>query len=163
MGGNKITGVGVGTTDSDVVNKKQLDVLKTLNTYYFTTDLKHNNAAIVKFPKIDSYPFSANDSSRNLKISLPGYYQVIYTDGGKNTDVLEMVEDVPSLTPTSLFKIKLNSKTYFQTITINAVVKITVNENTLFLVIGASSSVAGRVSMLDGIGYSSFYIKYLHA
>ena len=107
--GNKIIGVGNGTANSDAVNKKQFDDLETqinsevatvdnkitqirndINTilnsltklkyYYFSDQLKHDNANTVKFPAINSYPFSAVNESEFLKIELDGHYQIIYTD-----------------------------------------------------------------------------------
>ena len=87
--GNKIVGVGDGTSNNDAVNKIQLDALETqinsevsivdnkiiqiredINTilnsltklkYYFTDQLKHDNPdSIVKFPSgIDKYPFKS--------------------------------------------------------------------------------------------------------
>ena len=109
MKGNKIIGVGNGTANSDAVNKTQLDTPETqinsevsivdnkiiqikeeINTilnsltkvkyYYFTDQLKHDNANTVKFPAINSYPYSAVDNSEFLKIELDGHYQIIYTD-----------------------------------------------------------------------------------
>ena len=102
MKGNKIIGVGDGTSNNDAVNKIQLDAkvsivnnkiikikndintiltsLTKLKYYYFTDQLKHNNADTVKFPAVNSHPFSADNNSEFLKIELDGHYQIIYTD-----------------------------------------------------------------------------------
>ena len=115
MKGNKIIGVGDGTSNNDAVNKIQLDAviaqlnmnintlnnliktnknnITTINTndgcYYFTDDLKHNNSQVVNFPEINKYPFSSNNSSEFLRITLDGNYQIIYTDFyKKSTKVL---------------------------------------------------------------------------
>ena len=104
--GNKIIGVGNGTTNSDAVNKAQLDAVKTqvtqnktdittINTengyYTFTDQLKHNNRNNVRFPSINRslkhwrpsilYPFELiSNNNTILRIKLDGWYQVIYTD-----------------------------------------------------------------------------------
>ena len=102
MKGNKIIGVGNGTSNNDAVNKIQLDAkvatvnnkiikirndintilnsLTKLKYYYFTDQLKHKHANTVKFPAINSHPFSAVNNSEFLKIELDGHYQIIYTD-----------------------------------------------------------------------------------
>ena len=102
MKGNKIIGVGDGTSNNDAVNKIQLDAkvatvnnkitkirndintilnsLTKLKYYYFTDQLKHKHANTVKFPAINSHPFSAVNNSEFLKIELDGHYQIIYTD-----------------------------------------------------------------------------------
>ena len=85
MKGNKIIGVGDGTSNNDAVNKIQLDAkvatvnnkitkirndintilnsLTKLKYYYFTDQLKHAFDKKVKFPAINSYPFSAVNNS----------------------------------------------------------------------------------------------------
>ena len=102
MKGNKIIGVGDGTSNNDAVSKIQLDAkvatvnnkiiqirndintilnsLTKLKYYYFTDQLKHKHANTVKFPAINSHPFSAVNNSEFLKIELDGHYQIIYTD-----------------------------------------------------------------------------------
>ena len=79
MKGNKIIGVGDGTSNNDAVNKIQLDAkvatvnnkiiqirndintilnsLTKLKYYYFTDQLKHKHADTVKFPTINSQSF----------------------------------------------------------------------------------------------------------
>ena len=85
MGNNKITGLADGTTNSDAVNKAQLDALLTkLKYHYFTNQLKHNNSDTVKFPAIDSHPFSADNNSEHFKISVDGDYHIIYRDNYKS-------------------------------------------------------------------------------
>ena len=104
--GNKIIGVGNDTANSDAVNKSQLDELVTyvktqvanltdriirdvnlirnsltkLQYYYFTDQLRHDNSKTVKFPELNSYPYSAVNNSEYLTITLDGHYQIIYTD-----------------------------------------------------------------------------------
>ena len=82
MKGKKIRGVGNGTSNSDAVNYQQLiDHIKTINSYFFYTNyLEHDNENKVKFPAISHHPYSAIKNSENLRISLEGYYQIIYTD-----------------------------------------------------------------------------------
>ena len=94
--GNKIIGVGDGTANKDAVNKAQLDALKSeiqskitalsssistnkvhinlfrnslkmLGYYYFTDQLRHDNSTTVKFPAVDSYPYSADNNSEFSK------------------------------------------------------------------------------------------------
>ena len=96
MKGNKIIGVGDGTSNNDAVNKIQLDAkvatvnnkitkirndintilnsLTKLKYYYFTDQLKHKHANTVKFPAINSHPFSAVNNSEFLKIELDSHY-----------------------------------------------------------------------------------------
>ena len=108
MGNNKITGVGNGTANSDVVNKSQLDAVETkiiskiekrTKYYYYTDDLKHNNSKTVKFPTINDYPFSTQSGVGNehrFIINLDGYYHVIYNDFYKGGGTFQITHDSPS-------------------------------------------------------------------
>ena len=103
MKSNRIIGVVDGTGKSDAINKAQLDTAVGLFTdlniklnlfettvnnkltqnsyYYFTDQLKHNNANLVKFPSgINSHPFSLGINQYRFRISLSGNYHIIYTD-----------------------------------------------------------------------------------
>ena len=183
--GNKIIGVGNGTANSDAVNKSQLDAVETqvksqvttvnnkvtqnkddiasinrLDGYcYFTDQLKHDNSKIVKFPRtINSYPYS-NGAQNSLRMSLDGHYQIIYTDFYKKSGQF-VIHDATN--GNELFVIKLDNQTDWSSITINAIVPITVdngfgNADIQMWIITTDNAI------LDGAGYSSFYIKYLHA
>ena len=116
MKGNKIIGVGDGTSNNDAVNKIQLDAkvatvnnkitkirndintilnsLTKLKYYYFTDQLKHKHANTVKFPAINSHPFSAVNNSEFLKIELDGHYQIIYTDFVSNDAQFIIHDDI---------------------------------------------------------------------
>ena len=151
--GNKIIGVGNGTANSDAVNKKQFDDLETqinsevatvdnkiiqirndINTilnsltklkyYYFTDQLKHDNANTVKFPAINSYPFSAVDESEFLKIELDGHYQIIYTDFFIRDAQFIIHDDTNG---NDLFGIHLDGNPTWTPITINTVIPIIVD------------------------------------
>ena len=107
MKGKKIINFGEGTANHDAVNKTQLDAVDsqvksqvtTVNNkvtqnktdiatitrldryYYFTDQLKHKNSNTVKFPAVsNNYPYSANNKSEFLTITLSGTYHIIYTD-----------------------------------------------------------------------------------
>ena len=142
MKGNKIhvIGVGDGTSNNDAINKIQLDVkvatvnnkiiqirndintilnsLTKLKYYYFTDQLKHNNADTVKFPAINSYPFSADNNSEFLKITLDGHYQIIYTDFFIH-DAQFIIHDTNG---NDLFVINLDGHKSWTPITINIVI-----------------------------------------
>ena len=146
MKGNKIIGVGDGTSNNDAVNKVQLDIkvatvnnkiiqirndintilnsLTKLKYYYFTDQLKHNNADVVKFPAINSYPFSADNNSEFLKITLDGHYQIIYTDSFIRDAQFIIHDDTNG---NDLFVIHLDGNSFWTPITINTVMPITVD------------------------------------
>ena len=89
MKDKKIVNLGDGTANDDAINKAQLDAVETeikslvatlasrVNTnkadiatinknngyYYFTDQLRHNNITTVKFPAVDSNPYSADNNS----------------------------------------------------------------------------------------------------
>ena len=146
MKGNKIIGVGDGTSNNDAVNKIQLDAkvatvnnkitkirndintilnsLTKLKYYYFTDQLKHKHANTVKFPAINSHPFSAVNNLEFLKIELDGHYQIIYTDFVANDAQFIIHDDTNG---NDLFVTNINSGRSWIPITINTVIPITVD------------------------------------
>ena len=169
MGNNKITGVADGTADNDAVNKSQLDAYR--GYYYFTNNLKHNNETIVKFPaNFSRYPFSTtkHQSYQRLNIVLAGYYHIIYTDFYKGTGgTFKIYHDAYNglNPPPDIYKIDIDGQTKYTPITINAVVKIDLvssnfdgSDRSAKIVLEYETSNGN----LDGVGYSSFYIRYLH-
>ena len=181
--GNKIIGVGNGTANSDAVNKKQFDDLETqinsevatvdkkiiqiilnsptkLKYYYFTDQLKHDNANTVKFPAINSYPFSAVDESEFLKIELDGHYQIIYTDFFIR-DAQFIIHD--DTNRNDLFVIHLDGNSFWTPITINTVIPITVDNGFNYARIKMyMQKKPDNEPEFDGKDNSTFYIKYLH-
>ena len=146
MKGNKIIGVGDGASNNDAVNKIQLDAkvatvnnkiiqirndintilnsLTKLKYYYFTDQLKHKHANTVKFPAINSHPFSAVNNSEFFKIELDGYYQIIYTDFVIHDAQFIIHDDTNG---NDLFVTNLNGSRSWMSITINTVIPITVD------------------------------------
>ena len=146
MKGNKIIGVGDGTSNNDAVNKIQLDAkvatvnnkiikirndintilnsLTKLNYYYFTDQLKHKHANTVKFPAINSHPFSAVNNLEFLKIELDGHYQIIYTDFVLHDAQFIIHDDTNG---NDLFVTNINGGRSWMPITINTVIPITVD------------------------------------
>ena len=146
MKGNKIIGVGDGTSNNDAVNKIQLDAkvatvnnkiikirndintilnsLTKLKYYYFTDQLKHKHANTVKFPAINSHPFSAVNNSEFLKIELDGHYQIIYTDFVLHDAQFIIHDDTNG---NDLFVTNINGGRSWMPITINTVIPITVD------------------------------------
>ena len=182
MKGNKIIGVGDGTSNNDAVNKIQLDAevsivnnkiiqirndintilasLTKLKYYYFTDQLKHNNANTVKFPAINSHPFSAVDNSEFLKIELDGHYQIIYTDFFIHDAQFIIHDDTNG---NDLFVINLDGNKSWTPITINTVIPITVDNGFNYARIKMYlKSKTFTNAIFDGTGNSTFYIKYLH-
>ena len=187
--GNKIIGVGNGTANSDAVNKSQLDALKSeikslvdtlasiVNTnktdiatinknngyYYFTDQLRHNNITTVKFPAVDSNPYSADNNSEFFKITLDGYYQIIYTDYYSGYSCQFIIHD--DTNGNDLFVTDIDESSSWVQLIINAVIPITIDNGfghariKMYVEKISSSSFNGE---LDGAGYSTFYIKYLH-
>ena len=187
--GNKIIGVGNGTANSDAVNKSQLEALKSeiqsritnlvsrVNTnkadiatinknngyYYFTDQLRHNITK-VKFPAVDSNPYSANNNSEFFKITLDGYYQIIYTDYYSGDSCQFIIHD--GTNGNDLFVTDIDGSTDWRPLTINAVIPITIDNGfghariKMYVEKISSGSFNGK---FDGAGYSTFYIKYLHA
>ena len=182
MKGNKIIGVGDGTSNNDVVNKIQLDAkvsivnnkiiqirndintiltsLTKLKYYYFTDQLRHNNANTVKFPAINSHPFSAVDNSEFLKIELDGHYQIIYTDFFIHDAQFIIHDDTNG---NDLFVINLDGNKSWTPITINTVIPITVDNGFNYARIKMyMKKKTFTNAIFDGTGNSTFYIKYLH-
>ena len=159
MKGKKIKGVGDGTSNSDAVNYKQLiDYVNKINTYYyFTNQLKHNNATLVKFPSgINSHPFSLGFNQYRFRISLSGNY-VIYTDFYKNDGDFKIWDRTNSI---YLFTTKLANKTDWTPITFNTVIPVNVDNGFGHADIQLQIGV-GESAIFNGIGYSTFYIKYM--
>ena len=182
MKGNKIIGVGDGTSNNDAVNKIQLDAkvatvnnkitkirndintilnsLTKLKYYYFTDQLKHKHANTVKFPAINSHPFSAVNNSEFLKIELDGHYQIIYTDFVSNDAQFIIHDDING---NDLFVTNINSGRSWMPITINTVIPITVDNGFNYARIKMYLKKRGSPnSYFHGTDNSTFYIKYLH-
>ena len=182
MKGNKIIGVGDGTSNNDAVNKIQLDAkvatvnnkiiqirndintilnnLTKLKYYYFTDQLKHKHADTVKFPAINSHPFSAVNNSEFLKIELDGHYQIIYTDFIIHDAQFIIRDDTNG---NDLFVTNLNGSRSWMPITINTVIPITVDNgfNYARIKMYLEKKVSTNV-IFHGTENSTFYIKYLH-
>ena len=186
MKGNKIIGVGDGTSNNDAVNKIQLDAviaqlninintlnnliktnkdnITTINTndgyYYFTDQLKHKNRSFVKFPpNINKYPFGLGRDQFRFRILLDGYYHIIYTDFYKSNGQFQ-VHDITN--GNDLFVMNLSKQSNWTPITINAIVPITVDNGFKHADIQLKFGVFDD-ALFNGSGYSSFYIRYLHA
>ena len=182
MKGNKIIGVGDGTSNNDAVNKIQLDAkvatvnnkitkirndintilnsLTKLKYYYFTDQLKHKHANTVKFPAINSHPFSAVNNSEFLKIELDGHYQIIYTDFVINDAQFIIHDDING---NDLFVTNINGGRSWMPITINTVIPITVDNGFNYARIKMYLKKRGSPnSYFHGTDNSTFYIKYLH-
>ena len=186
MKGNKIIGVGDGTSNNDAVNKIQLDAviaqlninintlnnliktnkdnITTINTndgyYYFTDQLKHKNRSFVKFPpNINKYPFGLGRDQFRFRILLDGYYHIIYTDFYKSNGQFQ-VHDITN--GNDLFVMNLSKQSNWTPITINAIVPITVDNGFNHADIQLKFGVFDD-ALFNGSGYSSFYIRYLHA
>ena len=182
MKGNKIIGVGDGTSNNDAVNKIQLDAkvatvnnkiikirndintilnsLTKLKYYYFTDQLKHKHTNTVKFPAINSHPFSAVNNLEFLKIELDGYYQIIYTDF-LEYDARFIIHD--DTNGNDLFVTNLYGSRSWTPITINTVIPITVDNGFNYARIKIYLQKRGpQDAYLHGADNSTFYIKYLH-
>ena len=182
MKGNKIIGVGDGTSNNDAVNKIQLDAkvatvnnkitkirndtntilnsLTKLKYYYFTDQLKHKHANTVKFPTINSHPFSAVNNSEFLKIELDGHYQIIYKDFVINDAQFIIHDDTNG---NDLFVTNINGTRSWMSITINTVIPITVDNGFNYARIKMYlKNKKNTNSIFLGTGNSTFYIKYLH-
>ena len=184
MKGNKIIGVGDGTSNNDAVNKIQLDakfaivnnkvtqMFKSLNnilnqlTYFiFTDQLIHKNHDTVIFPAgLNKPPFRlVRNNYDKLRISLSGKYLVSYTDSYKNAGQFQIYDDTNSV---YLFVIYLSNTQQFTEFAISAVINIQTNNG-----FGHSDIMLRMVKvnskdpnpLLAGAKKSTFYIKYLHA
>ena len=189
MKSKKIIRVGDGVDNSDAVNKAQLDALETyiininqslttaftnirklseatarkvqaMGYYYFTDQLKHDNANTVKFPSgIDAYPFKSGADDFKFRILLDGHYHIIYTDFYKNTGQFK-VHDFTN--GNDLFVMNLDNQSDWTPIAINTIVPITVDNGFNHDDIQFKFRVSDD-AIFDGAGYSTFYIRYLHA
>ena len=136
--------------------------------YYFTDDLKHNNSNLVRFPPIsNSYPFTTQLGDVNpyrLILYLEGYYHIIYTDFYKGSGTFKITHDayVDLNKPDDVFNLSLDHQSDWTPITINLIKKI---EKQGYPTIRLKFQLVNSNSnpILDGSGYSTFYIKYLHA
>ena len=186
MKGNKIIGVSNGTANSDAVNKAQLDAVETqvtsqvttvnnkvtknktditnINTingyYYFTDQLKHKNSNIVKFPAVsNNYPYSANNKSEFLMITLSGTYHIIYTDFYTKRGQFIIHDHTNG---NDLFVINIDNQSGWSPMTINSVIPINTNNgynhDEIKLYIQTTNN-----AIYHGKGYSTFYIRYLHS
>ena len=134
--------------------------LTKLKYYYFTDQLKHDNANTVKFPAINSYPFSAVDESEFLKIELDGHYQIIYTDFFIRDAQFIIYDDTNG---NDLFVIHLDGSSFWTPITINTVIPITVDNGFNYARIKMyMQKKTNNEPEFDGKDNSTFYIKYLH-
>ena len=177
MGNKKITGVADGTANNDAVNKSQLDEFETKNNYYFyTNDMRHNNNRIIQFKVgIDKYPFETykhiyiiyQGGKQNIfniilsRLLLSGYYHIIYTDfykgGGQFKIINNRFNAIDTIFP--IFSLNLNLISSWTPFTINAIIKFELPKHRSdinFLMFGSNTLV------FKGVGYSTFYIKYLH-
>ena len=93
-----------------------------------------------------------------MKITQDGHYQIIYTDFYKKQGQFIIHDDTNG---NDLFVLNFNDQSSWTPITINAVVSINVdngfNHADMKLYIKTNNN-----AILDGAGYSTFYIKYLH-
>ena len=164
MGNNKITGVADGTNPNDVINKSQFDIIS--KYYLYTNELKHNNENRIKFKSgISNHPFvtdTPNSYQNILQIKLSGYYHVIYTDfyKGKGTFQMKYNNYIGLNIPSPLISINLINQNNWIPITINSIFHINKEisgDPAKIICIGTNGNL-----IFKGIGYSSFYIKYLH-
>ena len=151
------------TTVNNKVTKNKTDItnINTINGYYYFTDqLIHNNSSTVIFPStINKYPFSNVKLSYNLlRISLDGYYHIIYSDFYKGSGEFIIHDETNGI---DLFVTKLDRQTIWIPITFNTIFPISVDDGyshvDLKLYIKTNDG-----AMFDGAGYSTFYIRYLH-
>ena len=98
-----------------------------------------------------------------FRITLDGHYQIIYTDFYKGDGAYKFViMDVTNRI--DLFVVDLDNQSDWSTITINAVIPINVDNGFGYVDIrlGLRTTHFGSTSpILDGAGYSTFFIKYL--
>ena len=162
MKGKKITGVGNGTSNSDAVNYQQLiDHINTINNYYFYSSyIKNSEENELIFPKISHHPYSAIQYSKILKISLNGYYQIIYTDAYKRKCKFIIYDMIRKK---NLFFQNFNDVTQWTPFTVSAVIKIDINphHSEAFLKMNINDPQKLLNPILDGRHNSTFFIKYL--
>ena len=143
--------------------KYNLTKLNRQKYYFFTDQLKHENANTVKFPAINSHLYSAVDNSEYLKIKQDGHYQIIYTDFYRKRGQFIIHDDTNG---NDLFVLNLDDQSNWTPITINAVVPINADNGFNYARIkmyikNTGSGILG--SIFDGAGHSTFYIKYLNS
>ena len=100
--------------------------LNKLHYYHFTDQLRHDNSNTVKFPAVDSYPYSADSNSEFLKIELDGHYQIIFTDiilGGNDGQFI--IHD--DINGNDLIVNEINGTSSWTPLTIDAVIPITID------------------------------------
>ena len=180
--GNKIIGVGDGTADDDDVNKSQLNAVETqvttvndkvtqnktdiatINTnngyYYFIDQLKHDNSKTVKFPAVNNYPYSADNGSEFLTITLDCHYQIIYTDFYRGGGQFIIHDDTNG---NDLFVTNLRPQSRWPSITINTIIPINTDNGFNYVRIKMYIQTTIKGAIFTGKGDSTFYIKYLHA
>ena len=151
-----------------IQNKTEIATINTNNGYYYLTDqLKHKNSNTVKFPAVNNYPYSADNGSEFLTITLDGHYQIIYTDFYTKRGQFIIHDDTNG---NNLFVTNLNDQSDWTPITINTVIPINTNNGfnhvriKMYIIINTGDK---RLRKLNGVfrgaRYSTFYIKYLHA
>ena len=156
MNGKDIT--GVNKIVANILDVKQNDY------YYFTDQLKHNNEDRIKFPANEvHYPFlTKNVVSEYFVLLLSGYYHIIYTDFYKGSGTFKIVYLTWSglNKPADLFTLNLGTQSSWTPITINIIKKIEIRKDLHRADIGF---ILGNNAVFDGAGFSTFYIKFLHA
>ena len=115
--------------------------------------MKHNNERTIKFPSFNKYPYQAGGGNV-LLIRYKGYHHIIYTDYYKGGGIFKIYQNSKVL-----FDTNLNSKSDWTPFTINAVIKITFDDDYGYASITMESD--DPKIMFDGINNSSFYIEYL--
>ena len=188
MKSKKIIRLGDGTDNNDAVNKVQLNALElyiininqsltttitninqllktttdkvtNMGYYYYTDQLKHDDTNTVQFPsEINSYPFKSGADDFKFRILLDGHYYIIYTDFYKNNGQFIIHDHTNG---NDLFVINIDNQSNFTPITINAIVPITVDNGFNHVDIQLKFKISDN-AILDGVGYSTFYIRYLH-
>ena len=135
-----------------------MDVLILNSYYYFTRDLKHNNGKSVLFPNFNTFPFSTTGSNTiNFQIGKNGHYHIIFTDSYKNSGTFAIYETNAKNT---LFQLTIGNSSDWKPIIINAVIKVSIPQNYAY----ANLHFGFRLNdsaILDGVGYSTFFIKYI--
>ena len=193
MNNGQIKNIGDGNENGDAANVKQLNEMETnisnhftklyldlsmqfnnfkstinnslakLGYYYFTDHLKHDNGDTVKFPEINSHPYSAVDNSEFLKTVLDGHYQIIYVDFFKDNNFNQcqlIIHD--DTNGNNLFVTNLEIKSGWTPMMINAVIPITVDNGFNYVRIKMYLKCIFK-PLLKGKENSTFLIKYLHA
>ena len=154
----KIINVADGVDDNDVVTIKQLNIHPNPKWYYYTTDLKHNDNQVVALNKMNKYPFFVDQHSDYMKISKSGFYEIIYNDFYKNKGTIVLYDETNNK---DLARMGLVNKPSFSFFSFNAVFQIDLTDgqdhNEISIFIETTNN-----AVLDGKGYSTFYIKYLH-